>query len=302
MTFATAATLMTFTLEWSLRRWIRTSHRLSLATAPGAGCVGAALSPKNEEENALKAADLAERAETMENMVIAYTFEAGIIFHSEPSFSTLLKLDRVFCNTQVEFQIIIIRSADACDEWVACKVCTNACQVMALQFKRVCIRIRRGALLKLTVQRPINGIIAGIFVGITLGIASSQTSIVALMVALTFHQGNEGLALGVLFVKARYPPLKYFLLAAVFVVITPTGTAIGIALGQKYNGSSKAALGSEGVFDSISAGILIYNGLVDLVVPTFSDKELPEGWKMSLAGFAALYSGAAIMALIGKWV
>ena len=73
-------------------------------------------------------------------------------------------------------------------------------------------------------------------------------------------------------------------------------------MGRKYNGSSKAALGAEGIFDSISAGILIYNGIVDLILPTFSERELPKGWLMSLLGFFALYSGAGIMALIGKWV
>jgi len=61
--------------------------------------------------------------------------------------------------------------------------------------------------------------------------------------------------------------------------VTPVGVAIGIGLGSSYNSSSKAALASEGVFDSISAGILIYNGLVDLVVPTFAERELPKtGW------------------------
>ena len=40
------------------------------------------------EANATEAADLAEHAEALENMVIAYTFEAGIIFHSESCPST----------------------------------------------------------------------------------------------------------------------------------------------------------------------------------------------------------------------
>ncbi len=76
---------------------------------------------------------------------------------------------------------------------------------------------------------------------------------------------------------------------------------IGIAVSNKYNGESKAALGSEGVFDAVSAGILIYNGLCDLIVPTFSDDDLPQSWTMQVAGFGALYTGAATMALIGKW-
>ncbi|KAK9794638.1 hypothetical protein WJX73_005364 [Symbiochloris irregularis] len=114
-------------------------------------------------------------------------------------------------------------------------------------------------------------------------------------------EGNEGLALGVLFVKAEYSRLKYIILAFWFVIITPLGVAIGIGVSSVYNGESKAALGTEGAFDSVSAGILIYNGLVDLILPTFDISELPKKWYLQVAGFGALYSGAAIMALIGKW-
>ena len=121
------------------------------------------------------------------------------------------------------------------------------------------------------------------------------------MIALFFHQGNEGLALGVLFCKAGYSKLKYILLASAFIIVTPLGVAIGIAVSNNYNGESKAALGTEGVFDAVSAGILIFNGLADLILPTFSDEEMPTSWPIRIAGFGALYTGAAIMALIGKW-
>ena len=141
----------------------------------------------------------------------------------------------------------------------------------------------------------------GIFIGITLGISSNASTVTALFIALMFHQGNEGLALGVLFVKANYSRLKYFLLAAAFVFVTPLGVAIGIAVNSNYNKESKAALGSEGVLDSVSAGILIYNGLCDLIVPTFAAGEIPKTWWVQAMGFGSLYTGAAIMALIGKW-
>ena len=144
-------------------------------------------------------------------------------------------------------------------------------------------------------------VVAGIFIGITLGVSSNADTVRALMIALFFHQGNEGLALGVLFMKAGYSKVKYALLAAAFIVVTPLGVAIGIAVSREYNGESKAALGTEGVFDAVSAGILIYNGLCDLIVPTFSEDELPQSWTLQAAGFGALYTGAAIMALIGKW-
>ncbi|KAK9865177.1 hypothetical protein WJX84_007285 [Apatococcus fuscideae] len=140
-----------------------------------------------------------------------------------------------------------------------------------------------------------------IFIGITLGVSQNRDTVTALMIALFFHQGNEGLALGVLFVKAGYSRLRYLILGFLFVVVTPLGVAIGIGVSSTYNGESKAALGTEGVFDSISAGILIYNGLVDLILPTFEPAEMPKKWWLQVVGFGSLYSGAAIMALIAKW-
>ena len=51
----------------------------------------------------------------------------------------------------------------------------------------------------------------------------------------------------------------------------------------------------------ISAGILIYNGLVDLIIPTFSDRDMPTQAWMQALGFGSLFAGAGIMSLIGKW-
>jgi hypothetical protein len=49
-------------------------------------------------------------------------------------------------------------------------------------------------------------------------------------------------------------------------LITPIGIAIGIGLHSVYNPNSSAALLSSGVLDSISAGILVYAGLVEMYV------------------------------------
>jgi len=140
-----------------------------------------------------------------------------------------------------------------------------------------------------------------IFIGVTIGISSSADTVRSLMVALMFHQMCEGLALGVTFVKAEYSVMKYCLLGLLFLVITPLGIGIGMGVGNSYSAESKAALGFEGAFDSLSAGILIYNGLVDLIVPTFSREELPaQTWLQGL-GFVCMFAGGAIMSLIAKW-
>ena len=140
-----------------------------------------------------------------------------------------------------------------------------------------------------------------IFIGITLGITSDPDTAKALAVALCFHQACEGMALGATFVKAEYSLLKYAILGIVFVLVTPIGVAIGIGVGSAYQSESVLALGFEGAFDSLSAGILIYNAIADLILPTFSEEEMPQNAWLQAAAMVALFAGAAIMALIGKW-
>ena len=111
----------------------------------------------------------------------------------------------------------------------------------------------------------------------------------------------EGLALGSTFVKAQYGTVKYVVLALCFILVTPLGIAIGAGIGASYQTESKLALAFEGGFDSLSAGMLIYNAIADLMLPSFHPDEMPrQGWMQAL-GMAGLFGGAGIMALIGQW-
>ena len=140
-----------------------------------------------------------------------------------------------------------------------------------------------------------------IFIGITLGITSDPDTAKALAIALMFHQGCEGLALGSTFVKAEYSLLKYIILGVIFVLVTPIGVAIGIGVGGAYQSESQLALGFEGAFDSLSAGILIYNAIADLILPTFSEEEMPSSAWLQAAAISSMFVGAGVMSLIGKW-
>lgn len=78
----------------------------------------------------------------------------------------------------------------------------------------------------------------------------------------------EGLALG-----SRIALLKFehgrgyekWVMAFAFALITPIGIAIGVGVHNGYNPNSDAALLSIGVLDAVSAGILLYAGLVELL-------------------------------------
>ena len=141
-----------------------------------------------------------------------------------------------------------------------------------------------------------------IFIGIDIGITRDAAVARPLMIALLFHQGFEGIALGSQFMKAQYSVTKYVVLMVIFVLITPIGIAIGIGVGNSYQASSHTALGFEGAFNAVSAGILIYNGLVDLILPALdaAPHVLPRGIFQAVP-WVFLSVGYCCMSLLAKW-
>ena len=78
MTFATAASLITFTLEWCLGRLF--FHKLAQIEAQNAA---QASKPVSDAEAATQEEEATSRVKILQNTVISYTFECGIIFHSK---------------------------------------------------------------------------------------------------------------------------------------------------------------------------------------------------------------------------
>lgn len=58
-------------------------------------------------------------------------------------------------------------------------------------------------------------------------------------------------------------------MAVGYALSTPLAIAIGLGVRTKFNTESQTTLVINGVFDSISAGILIYTSLVELVAHDF---------------------------------
>ncbi|KAJ1987633.1 hypothetical protein GGI25_004144 [Coemansia spiralis] len=147
-----------------------------------------------------------------------------------------------------------------------------------------------------------------VIIGVTLSITTGS-SFKTLLIAICFHQLCEGLALGSRLAEvsdSRKSHRKAFLTAAisalVFMLITPLGMVIGIGVRYSYQPNSPTALMAMGVLDSLSAGILLYTGLVNLLVEEFGTLEF-RGFRVSkkVACFIACYIGAGVMALIGNW-
>ncbi|GKZ39999.1 high-affinity Zn(2+) transporter zrt1, partial [Aspergillus brasiliensis] len=92
------------------------------------------------------------------------------------------------------------------------------------------------------------------------------------------------------------------MLCLAYGLTTPISIAIGLGLRTAYNPNSKTSLIVQGVFNAISAGVLIYSALVELLARDFifDPCRTRRRSKLIYMVFCTLL-GAGIMALIGKW-
>jgi zinc transporter 1/2/3 len=143
-----------------------------------------------------------------------------------------------------------------------------------------------------------------IFIGLTLAVAGSNFNV--LYIVLAFHQTFEGLGLGSRLATADWPRDKEWLpwvLGVAYGLTTPVAIAIGLGVQVSLAPGSQKMMIINGVFDAISAGILIYTGLVELMAHEFMFN--PEMRKSSIrtmvSAFLCMCLGAGLMALLGKW-
>lgn len=92
-------------------------------------------------------------------------------------------------------------------------------------------------------------------------------------------------------------------LAVLFALTAPLGQSIGIGISSTFAGNSPTALITVGILDSLSAGILLYDGFVNLLTPTITHNHQFPKYTLSkkISIFVALWAGAAAMAIIGIW-
>ncbi|KAH6900645.1 ZIP zinc transporter-domain-containing protein [Thelonectria olida] len=143
-----------------------------------------------------------------------------------------------------------------------------------------------------------------IFIGMSLSVSIGNEFII-LLIAICFHQTFEGLALGARISAVEWPQgkLQPWFMALAYGCTTPIGQAIGLATHTLYSPGSEVGLIVVGVMNAISAGLLTFASLVELLSEDFLSDE---SWKV-LRGkkriFACLlvFFGAFFMSLVGAW-
>lgn len=143
-----------------------------------------------------------------------------------------------------------------------------------------------------------------ILIGLTLVVAG-DSFYKTLLVVIVFHQFFEGLALGarIATLPGAIFPSKAAMGAA-FALITPIGMAIGMGVLNSFNGNERSTLIALGTLDALSAGILVWVGVVDM----WARDWVIEGGEMFdanmvkvLTGGISLVVGMILMGVLGKW-
>ncbi|KAI9891018.1 MAG: hypothetical protein M1814_003369 [Vezdaea aestivalis] len=144
-----------------------------------------------------------------------------------------------------------------------------------------------------------------VFIGLALSVSTGPPFVV-LLIAISFHQTFEGLALGSRIAAIpSLPPSspKPWLMALAYGTTTPVGQAIGLAVHTLYDPRSEMGLVMVGIMNAISSGLLLFAGLVELLAEDF----LSDDSYVSLKGArrkqacGSVVAGAALMALVGAW-
>jgi solute carrier family 39 (zinc transporter), member 1/2/3 len=143
-----------------------------------------------------------------------------------------------------------------------------------------------------------------IFIGMALSVSTGPPFIV-LLIAISFHQTFEGLALGSRISALHFPPSSPhpWLMALAYGTTTPIGQAIGLAVHRLYDPASQTGLLVVGLTNAVSSGLLLFAGLVELLAEDFLSQESYRTLKgkRRLEACGAVVAGAMLMALVGAW-
>ncbi|EIW65946.1 hypothetical protein TREMEDRAFT_41167 [Tremella mesenterica DSM 1558] len=146
-------------------------------------------------------------------------------------------------------------------------------------------------------------ILHSIIIGLTLAVNDQFT---ILFIVIIFHQMFEGLGLGSrlsALILPRSVAWSRYAAAVLYSICTPIGVAVGLGVRESYNGNGIAANITSGILDALSAGILLYTGLVELLGHEilFNPRMMKSSNLRLTYIFVCILLGSGLMALLGRW-
>ncbi|XP_038883427.1 fe(2+) transport protein 1-like [Benincasa hispida] len=144
-------------------------------------------------------------------------------------------------------------------------------------------------------------VVHSVVIGLSMGASENPCTIRPLIAALCFHQLFEGMGLGGCILQAEYRWKMKAIMVFFFSVTTPFGIVLGIGLSNVYSENSPTALIVVGILNALSAGLLNYMALVDLLAYDFMGPKLQANLKLHIWAYVAVLLGVGGMSLMAKW-
>lgn len=141
-----------------------------------------------------------------------------------------------------------------------------------------------------------------VLIGFTFG-TNFDEELNLLLIALMFHQFFEGIALSTVFIEAKFKNRTAPLIMMVAYCSTmPLGGLLGLIVHNLINQNSVLLACIQGILDSVAAGLLIYDSIVNILFNYTSSKKWDSLSRKSKAiQMISFYLGCTVMALIGIW-
>jgi len=141
-----------------------------------------------------------------------------------------------------------------------------------------------------------------VLIGVAYGMTRDK-ELIALMIALMFHQFFEGISLSSVFIEAHFKrSLAIIIMVITYTCTLPIGAIIGLIIRSAVESTDTVYLTTQGIIDAIAGGILIYDDVVN-ILSRHCNSMLFRNCSLSSKNvqLIAFYLGLFAMALIGIW-
>jgi zinc transporter ZupT len=140
-----------------------------------------------------------------------------------------------------------------------------------------------------------------IILGVEFGLETNWMTLVALAIAMSFHQTIEGIAMGAAIANLPSALSDWKLVGVLLIFASSISIGVIIGLGSSFGQESDAGEITQGVFSCLAAGSLLYVSFCEQLAVCFNKEELERNLGLKIAMIIAFSLGFASMSVLSIW-